>query len=403
MLKRERYLERIRPFFGSDLIKVITGIRRCGKSVMLELIKQELAETGVSQGQLISMNFEDMGYSHLLTAKELHDEIVQRASTIQGKVYLFFDEIQEVKSWEKCLNSLRVKLDCDIYITGSNANLLSGELATYLAGRYVEFVIYPFSCEECFKIHQIIAPDTGINDVFKNYIMYGGLPKLAEFRYKDASCRQYLRDIYYSVQFKDVIQRNHLRDGDLLQRIMGYIMANAGTIFSATSLSKFLKSQHRTVAPETIINYVRCCCDAYLCHQVKREDLQGKQILAMNEKYYLTDHGIRETIFGTNTRDIHLVLEIIVYLEMIRRGYEVTFAKAGTKEIDFVGRKSGQQIYIQDCYLLSSPETVAREFGVYETIKDNYPKYVLSLDEFDFSRDGIQHVNIRDFLLSTEW
>ena len=403
MIKRELYMKRIRPFIGTDLIKVMTGIRRCGKSVMLDLIKEELMESGVDPAQFISINFEDLNYSHLQTAQALHQEISKRAEEIGGRVYLFFDEIQEVADWEKCINSFRVTLDCDIYITGSNAKLLSGELSTYLGGRYVEFVIYPFSFAEFLELYHTIMPDESIPKCFGKYLLAGGMPYLANIRYEDAPSKLYLHDLFNSVQLKDIVKRNKIRDVDLLERIIAYVIANVGTTFSATSLAKFLKNEHRTVAPETILNYIRYCCDAYLFYQVKREDLQGKQILSSNEKYYIADHGIREAVFGGNMRDINLILENIVYLELLRRNYQVTVGRTGDKEIDFVCSKQGEKLYVQVCYLLASDETVEREFGAYASIRDNYPKYVVSLDEFDMSRDGIKHRNIRDFLLAEEW
>lgn len=403
MVQRETYLNRIRPFIGTDLIKVITGIRRCGKSVMLELIKQELIRSGVNPAQFISINFEDMNYAHLQTAKALHEEISRRAADINGKVYLFFDEIQEVRDWEKCINSFRVSLDCDIYITGSNAKLLSGELATYLGGRYVEFVIYPFSFAEFLELYRTIFPDESIQKCFQNYLLSGGMPYLANIRYADEPSKQYLHDLFNSVQLKDIVKRNKIRDVDLLERIIAYVMANVGNTFSASSLAKFLKSEQRTVAPETILNYIKYCCDAYLFYQVKREDLQGKQILSSNEKYYIADHGIREAVFGGNMKEINLTLENIVYLELLRRGYEVTVGRTGDKEIDFVCHKRDEKLYVQVAYLLASDETIQREFGAYDTIRDNFPKYVVSLDEFDMSRNGIKHRNIRDFLLAEEW
>ncbi len=403
MIKREAYMNRIRPFIGSELIKVMTGIRRCGKSVMLELIKNELKANGIPGSNIIFINFEDMRYMHLLTAKALHDEIIKLVQQINGKVYLFFDEIQEVEEWEKCINSFRVEFDCDIYITGSNARLLSGELATNLGGRYVEFVIYPFSLSEFTECYKKIFPEALKEQCFHKYLLCGGMPYLGNLRYEEEPCRQYLTDVFNSVQLKDVIKRNKIRDVDLLERIIAYITANAGTTFSATSISKFFKSEGRSVAPETILNYIRYCTDAYLFYQVKRQDLQGKQLLASNEKYYIADHGIREAVFGGNMRDINLILENMVFMELLRRGYTVTVGKTGTLEIDFVAEKQGQKIYIQVCYLLASPETTEREFGVYKNIADNFPKYVVSLDEFDMSRDGIKHCNIRDFLTSGNW
>jgi len=403
MIKREMYMKRIRPFIGTDLVKVMTGIRRCGKSVMLELIKEELVESGVSPAQFISINFEDMRFAQLQSAVALHDEITKRAAGISGKAYLFFDEIQEVEDWEKCINSLRVSLDCDIYITGSNAKLLSGELSTYLGGRYVEFVIYPFSFAEFVELYRPIVPGADIRTCFQQYILAGGMPYLANIRYEAVPAKQYLYDLFNSVQLKDIVKRNKIRDIDLLERIITYVISNVGTSFSATSLAKFLKNEKRIVAPETILNYIKYCCDAYLFYQVKREDLQGKQILATNEKYYIADHGIREAVYGGNLRDINLVLENIVYLELLRRGYKVTVGKSGEREIDFVCAMGGEKLYVQVTYLLASEETVRREFGVYDGIADNYPKYVVSLDEFDMSRDGIKHRNLRDFLLAEDW
>lgn len=399
MISRNTYIEKIRPFINSDLIKVLTGIRRSGKSVMLDLIKQELLASGVKENQFITFNFENMSFAHLCHAQALRDEIIRLSNGISGKLYLFFDEIQEVQDWEKCINSLRVELNCDIYITGSNAKLLSGELATYLAGRYVEFIIYPFSFAEFLALYNTIYPDTDKAVAFKKYLHFGGMPYLAALRYDEAACRQYLQDVYNSVELKDIVKRNNIRDIDMLERILAYITANVGNIFSANVIAKYLKSEGRSMAAETIINYIKACTDAFLFYQVKRQDVQGKKLLAINEKYYVADHGIREAVLGGNMKDINLVLENIVYMELLRRGYKVYVGKVDTKEIDFICERQQQRIYIQVAYILASPETIEREFGVYNGINDNYPKYVLSLDEFDMSRDGIIHKNIRDFLL----
>ena len=388
---------------GNDLVKVLTGIRRCGKSVMLDLIKEELRASGVESSQIVSINFENMSNAHLCTAAALHDEILRRASEIRGKVYLFFDEIQEVEAWEKCINSFRVELDCDIYITGSNARLLSGELATYLAGRYVEFVIYPFSFAEFIELYHTVCPDADIRQCFNKYLTAGGMPYLSNLRYDDAASRQYLRDLFNSVELKDIVKRGNIRDVDMLERIVAYITSNIGTTFSATSISKYLKNEGRSVSPETVLNYIRACMDAFLFYQVKRQDLQGKKILTVNEKYYVADHGVREAVFGGNRKDINLVLENIVYMELLRRGYTVTIGKAGDQEIDFVCEDQGNKLYVQVAYLLASEDIIQREFGVYSRIRDNFPKYVITLDEFDMSRDGIRHRNIRDFLLEQKW
>jgi len=403
MIKRERYMSQIRPFIGNELIKVLTGIRRSGKSVMLDLIREELAASGVEASQCISFNFEEMSNTRLNNAEALRDEILKQANDIEGKVYLFFDEIQEVDDWERCVNSLRVELDCDIYITGSNARLLSGELATYLAGRYVEFVIYPFSFAEFSILYQDVVGHASQSDVFSKYLTLGGMPYLSNLRYAEQPSRQYLQDMYASVVLKDIIKRNNIREVDMLERIIAYITANVGTTFSATSIAKYFKSENRAVSPETILNYIKACEDAYLFYRAKRQDLQGKKILASNEKYYIADHGIREAVFGGNMRDINLILENIVYMELLRRGYDITVGKAAEKEIDFVCDKQGNKLYVQVTYLLASEETIEREFEAYDSIRDNFPKYVVSLDDFDMSRNGIKHMNIRTFLLAPEW
>lgn len=405
MIKREAYINRIRPFIGNDLIKVLTGIRRSGKSVMLGLIQNELVEMGVAPSQFIKYNFEDMNNTRLCTAQALHKEVAERVSKMatDGKVYLFFDEIQEVSEWEKCINSFRVEFDCDIYITGSNAKLLSGEIATYLAGRYVEFVVYPFSFEEFSELYSQTYPGTPIQELFTRFLTLGGMPYLGNLRYDPVSSRIYLRDLFNSVVLKDVVKRNSVRDVDLLERIIGYIFTNAGNTFSASSISNYFKSERRVVAPETVLNYVNYCCGALLFHRVRRQDIQGKKLLTVNEKYYVADHGIRDAVFGGNTRDVNLILENIVFMELLRRGYSVTVGKAGAREIDFVCEDRADKLYIQVAYLLSSEETVNREFGAFDAIRDNFPKYVVSLDEFDMSRGGVKHRNIIDFLLAPEW
>ena len=403
MINREAYMSRIRPFIGSELIKVLTGMRRSGKSIMLDLIKKELVHSGISETQIISINFEDLSNVHLCSADALHKEISHRIIGVNGKTFLFFDEIQEVTDWEKCINSFRVEFDCDMYLTGSNAKLLSGELATYLAGRYVEFVIYPFSFREFSELYHTVFPDADLPEQFTRYLTVGGMPYLSNLRYAELPSRQYLQDLYNSVVLKDVVKRNNIRDVDQLERIIAYMTANVGTTFSATAISKYFKSEGRTIAPETILNYIKACEDAFLFYRARRQDLQGKKILTVNEKYYMADHGIREAVFGGNIQDINLVFENIVFLELLRRGYKVTVGKYGEKEIDFIAEKQGQKLYIQVAYLLASKETVQREFGVYSSIRDNFPKYVVSYDEFDMSRDGIKHRHIREFLLADVW
>lgn len=392
-------MKRIRPFINTELIKVFTGIRRSGKSVMLELVKNELKKSGVSDKNFLCINFEQFSNSELLDAKILHKRIVEFQKSADGKIYLFFDEIQEVDGWEKCINSCRVDFDCDIYITGSNAKLLSGELATYLAGRYVEFVIYPFSFAEFLEMNRQKNSQIDKSACFTAFLKTGGMPFLANFLGDDSAKNQYLMDIYNSVVLKDVVKRNNIRDVDTLERIIAYAFSNIGHIFSATSLSKYFKSEKRNISHDTILNYLKFCADAFLIYKISRYDLEGKKVLTVNEKYYCADHGLREAVFGKNTQNIDQILENIVCLELLRRNFKVFVGKKDESEIDFIAERNGVKIYVQVAYLLVSEETVRREFSVYDSIKDNFPKYVVSMDEFDFSRNGIIHRNIRDFLL----
>lgn len=399
MIKREIYMQRIRPFINTDLIKVFTGIRRAGKSVMLELVKNELKESGIGEENFLCINFEQFSNSQFLDVESLYKKITDFQKNTKGKIYLFFDEIQEVDGWEKCINSCRIDFDCDIYITGSNAKLLSGELATYLAGRYVEFVIYPFSFAEFFEMNLIKNPNVDKATCFMQFLKTGGMPFLSNFPDDDSAKSQYLIDIYNSVVLKDVVKRNNIRDVDTLERIVAYAFSNIGHIFSATSLSKYFKSENRKISHDTILNYLKFCSDAFLFYKINRYDLEGKKIVTVNEKYYCADHGLREALFGKNIQNIDQVLENIVCLELLRRNYKVYVGKKGDLEIDFIAEKQGKKIYIQVAYLLANDETIKREFSVYNSVKDSYPKYVVSMDDLDFSQNGIIHKNIKDFLL----
>ncbi len=400
MLKRDEYIKKIVPFIDKDVIKVLTGIRRSGKSVMLKLLMEELKKRKINKNQFIYINFENLKYRNLKNYEKLYDFILNKANKKYKNYYIFLDEIQEVEEWERCVNSLRVDEDFnfDIYITGSNAKLLSGALSTYLAGRYIEFVVYPFSFKEFFEIIQEKNQKIKVKEAFQNYVKFGGMPFLHNLNYNYETSMQYLQDLYASIILKDITQRNNIRDTDLLERIINYIIINIGNTFSATSISKFFKSENRKVATETILNYIKACEEAFLVYRVARNDLLGKKILNVNEKYYVADHGIREAIMENNQKDINQVLENIVYFEMLRRGYNVKIGKVDNLEVDFVCKKNDETIYIQVSYLLASEDTKEREFSVLENIKDNYPKYVLSMDEFDMSRNGIKHVNLIEFL-----
>ncbi|MDD6991058.1 MAG: ATP-binding protein [Oscillospiraceae bacterium] len=396
MIKREMYMERIRPFIGQNIVKVLTGIRRCGKSVMLTLIQDELKEQGISEERFLSINFESKAVSYVSSVDSTYEHIKTVCEKTGETVYLFLDEIQELCGWEKFVNSCMIDFDCDIYVTGSNAKLLSGELATYLAGRYVKINVYPFS----FKEVMMMMPDKSEAEVFQTYMQWGGMPFLYQFPLGDNDKKQYLSDIYDSIMIKDIVSRNKIRDVEQFKRMLMYFIGNIGNVFSASSITKYLKSENRSISNETLYNYIDYCQSACLFHLVSRQELIGKNILQFQEKIYLTDHGIREAVYGNNMRDIGQVLENIVYIELLRRGYTVTVGKNKNLEVDFVAEKAGQKSYYQVTYLLASEETIQREFGAFRGIPDNYPKFVLSLDEFDLSRDGYQHLNIRRFLLS---
>ena len=402
MTKRELYIEKIKPFIDKDIIKVLTGIRRSGKSVMLKLIMEELKQNKIDEKQFININFENLINRELTTADKLHEYILKKASEIKKKCYIFLDEIQEVKDWEKCINSLRVneEYDFDIYITGSNAKLLSGELSTYLAGRYVEFVIYPFSFKEFLETLKSIQQDVSTREAFQKYVKFGGMPFLYNLAFEEEASLQYLKDIYSSIILKDITQRNKIRDTDLLERVISYLIINVGNNFSATSISKFFKSENRKVSVETILNYIKAAEESFLIYRVSRDDLIGKKVLNVNEKYYIADHGMREAILGSNQRDINQIFENIIYLELLRKGYNVRVGKVDNLEVDFVCTKGNEKIYVQVAYLLASSETIEREFTSLEKIDDNYPKYVISMDEFNMSRNGIKHINIIDFLMN---
>ncbi len=395
MVKREEYLKRIRPFMHKEVVKVLTGIRRCGKSVLLELIKKDLIEQGVNEDHFLSVNFETGAFSYVKSAEETYHTVKEFVKTQKEKVYLFFDEIQELPGWEKVINSLMIDFDVDIYITGSNAKMLSGELATYLGGRYVEFKIYPFSFAEVLEA----VPEQSEAEVFQTYLTRGGMPFLYQFPFDDESSKQYLRDIYDSIVLKDIVQRNKIRDVEQFKRVLLYFIAGIGTTFSAGNIVKYMKSENRTISAETLYNYLEYCQTACLLHMVTRADVLGKKLLKFQEKSYIADHGIREAVYGNNMRDIQQTLENIVYMELRRRGYEIYIGKAERQEVDFVAQKGSEKCYIQITYLLASEETVEREFSVLEKIPDNYPKYVVSMDEINRSRNGIKHMNIRKFLL----
>lgn len=400
MISRELYLNKIRPFMNTPVVKVVTGIRRCGKSVLLELVRNELLGQGIPADRILALNFESAADPRVRNLDTVLTAIKElKALHPRDRQYLFFDEIQELEGWEPLVNSLLVDMDADIYITGSNARMLSGELATYLAGRYVEIRVYPFSFAEVLTLLEHNRTGISEEEAFRLYLMRGGFPFIYNYPFSEADSRQYILDIFDSTILKDIAQRNGVRDIAQLRNLILFFIANTGNTFSAGSLVKYLKNQRRGISTETIYNYIEYCRAACLLHLVQRQDLAGKALLSTQEKIYLADHGIREALFGSNQRDINQVLENIVYMELLRRGYEVTVGKSGKHEVDFHAVKGSSRVYLQVTYLLAGEETVEREFSVLESIPDNYPKYVLSMDQIDRSRNGIIHKNIREFLL----
>lgn len=402
MIKRELYLKKIRNFIDKPVIKVITGMRRSGKSMILKLISQELLERGILSQNIIYINFESLMFSDLTEFKTLYNYIIEKSQTLTGKVYILLDEIQEAEHWEKAVNSFMVDLDCDIYITGSNANLLSSELATYIAGRYVEIKVYPLSFKEYIDFAKIQNPQNILSneEYFEQYLQFGGLPGIHNFSYDKSNIYQYLSDIYNSILLKDVVAKNNIRDVELLERIILYIFDNIGNTFSAKNVSDFLKSQGGKLSRETVYNYLKALESAYIISSVQRYDVKGKALLETMEKFYLTDLGFRHAKLGYRPNDIAGYLENIIYLELIRRKYTVNIGKLGTKEIDFIGTLENEKLYIQVTYLLASAETVEREFSPLKKIEDNYPKYVLSMDSLgEYNIDGIIRKRIIDFLL----
>ena len=402
MIKRNLYLEEIKKYINKPIIKVITGMRRSGKSMILKLIQEELQNIGIVKENIIYMNFESLTFMDIKDFEALYKHIIEKTSDKKGKIYILLDEIQEVKGWEKAINSFLVDLDVDIYITGSNANLLSSELATYIAGRYVEIKIYPLSFQEYidFVSENNKENPLSLDEYFTQYLNFGGLPGIHIFNYNKEEIYQYLVDVYNSILLRDVIARNNIRDIELLERVVLYIMDNIGNIFSAKSISDFLKNQGRKLSVETIYNYLKALENAFIISKVQRYDIKGKNILETQEKYYLSDLGFRHAKLGYQSNDISGYLENIVFLELLRRKYKVNIGKQDNKEIDFVANLRDENLYLQVTYLLASLETIEREFSPLKSIKDNYPKMVLSMDSLPESNiEGIKRKRIIDFLL----
>ena len=389
--------EIISLYKDKPVIKVIQGIRRCGKSFMLSLIEKKLIEKGVQESDILNVNFEDFENAHLLDSRALYEEVKKRG-TNGKKLYLLFDEIQECEGWEKCVNSLYSSktIDADIYITGSNANLLSSELATYLSGRYVTINARPLSYKEFLYFNS--SQDSAEN--FNKFLTIGGFPGLKDMMESETQIRSYLEGLYSTVILKDIIKRNKIRETSLLEKIILYTADNVGNIFSAKRISDFLKANGRSLSVETVYNDLQYLQNAFVLHKVQRFDIRGKKILETMEKYYFEDQGLLFFLHGFKDTYINGILENIVFSELLRRGYQVFIGKIGDTEIDFVAEKNGEKIYIQVSYLLSSEETKEREYRPLLEVKDNFPKLILTMDDLPESNEnGIIRKNIREWLL----
>lgn len=400
MLVRSRYIEKIRPFVGLDVVKVITGIRRSGKSVLLQQIQDEIAQNVDPAGVFVRINLEEEENSRFLSRGVVHAYVLNIAKKSRDrKVYVFLDEVHDMEDWEITVNSLRAKKNVDVYITGSNSKLLSGELASCLTGRYVDIQVTPFSFAEFCEAYNADGK-RGDDEVFRKYLALGGMPFITNLAFREDIAGSYLEDVFSSILLKDVARRGKIRDVDLLGRIVRYVMTEAGHTFSAASIVRYLKKEKRPCTVDTVLNYLDLCEQAFLFARVKREDLIGRRILAVDEKFYVTDHGMRRFLVGGDAmRDIDQMLENLVYFELVRRGWHVTIGKIRSEEVDFVAERNGEINYYQVTYLMPSKETRNREFGALLEIPDNHPKFVLSMDPVDMSADGITHLNVRDFLM----
>ena len=399
MIKRELYLNQIKRLIDKEPIKIITGVRRSGKTYLLKSIQEELKKRGVNEENIFLISFESFKYQNIGNFKELNECILNLTRTTEGKIYLLFDEIQNVENWEKSINACRVDLDCDIYITGSNSELLSGEMATLISGRYFHINIYPFSFREFIQYKKEIEK-TDINDMdelFKEYVEYGGMPPIQQVAPEDKY--PYLGDLFNTILIKDIITRHNIRDTDMLNRILDYVIMNFGKNFSAANISKYMKHERRKISKDTILNYLLYSKNACFIYKAPREDIKGKKVLKHREKYFLVDHGFYQAKYN-EIENMGSILENIVYIELLRRGYDVKIGMINKKEIDFVCRKGKEKIYIQVTNKLENDKTIDREFSGLAKIDDNFDKYVLSMDKLDFSGNGLKHRNIIDFLLS---
>lgn len=398
MINRELYMSKLLAYKDSEFIKVITGIRRCGKSSLLKLFMNKIIEED-KYSNVIYMNFESFEVDYICDYKDMYNSIKDKIK-LKSKNYILLDEVQRVKDWEKCVNALMVDFDCDIYITGSNAYLLSSELSTYLSGRYIEIKMLPLSFKE-FLDFSLFSKDITIEEKFSQYIKYGGMPGIITLKNDNNLYENAIKGIYNTVFMKDVVERNKLINATLLEKNLKFLMANIGSLISSKKISDYLTSQGTKITHNTVINYLTMLENAYIIYKVPRFDIKGKEILKTLEKYYIVDTGIRNTIIGYENSNIGYIIENIVYFELIRRGYEVTIGKTGSLEVDFIARKSNDKKYYQVTLTMLEESVRKREINSLKNIHDNYEKTILTMDKIysDSSEDGIKIKYLIDFLL----
>lgn len=403
MIERPLYLNKIMPFVDTPFVKILTGVRRCGKSTILKMIQKKLKEEyHITDEQILSYRFDSMEYEDM-TSKELYQELKTKILNTK-KTYLFLDEIQEINGWEKVVNTLASDYDVDIYITGSNSRMMSSEISTYLTGRYVTFYIYTLSFDEYLTFKKSYSTIYNIKQEFNQYVRLGGFPATHLQEYSQDEVYTIVRDIYNSTIFSDIVRRNQVKKIDQLERVVKYTFNNVGNTFSAKSISNYLKSEQRKIDNETVYSYLEKLQKAYILHRCSRYDLQGKSILKTQEKFYLADTSLRYAVLGYTIDSVASSLENIVYLELKRRGYDVCIGKYKDKEIDFVATKQNEKIYVQVTQEIKSEKTQKREYEQLLEIKDNYPKYVVLTDDFAGGNyQGIKTMHITDFLLSKEY
>lgn len=419
MIKRPLYIEKIMSYVDTPFVKILSGVRRSGKSTLLKMVMEELEGRGIAKSRMLHYHFDSLEHEALKTAKALYTEVKSQLYE-GGKTYLFFDEIQEVESWEKAVNSLMTDYDVDIYVTGSNSRMMSSEIATYLTGRYIQFRIYPLSFSEYllfrkeyttgqtfpmrFPMKITADPYDDLQGEFARYLRYGGFPAIHLQAYTYEEAYTIVRDIYHSTIYTDIVKRNQIRKVDQLERIVRFVFDNVGRPFSAPSISKYIKNENRSINNETIYRYLEKLENAYIIHRCLRYDLKGKELLKTQEKFYLADTAFRYSVLGYSPDSLAAMLENVVYLELRRRDYEVHVGKFDDFEIDFVATKPDNRLYIQVTQEIRSPETEKREYGQLLDIRDNYPKYVLRTDAFAGGNyEGIKTMHIADFLLSDEY